>query len=78
MYTLQQYEALNRWVYEQLIRNELPPKRRLEYMLFLAHNDKDLLRKYATDKLCPNCGASIKNWQEVFGEEHICKVSIAR
>lgn len=31
-----------------------------------------LWKHYERNKLCPCCGANVKNWQEVFGEEHKC------
>ncbi len=30
-------------------------------------------KDYKEAGLCPKCGADIKNWKEVFGEEHKCE-----
>jgi len=30
-------------------------------------------KDYEEAGLCPKCGANVKYWQEVFGEEHKCK-----
>ena len=80
MYSLKEYEALERWVYRKLIRGEGSAIEQWASILWLDANNKELLREYHRQlfdkckcKLCAKCEADVENWQEVFGETHKCK-----